>query len=55
MRKHKQSDHTTFQGLPTAWSRELPGKGVFNAKAKVASLTLGLVKGLGIRDPESVF
>ncbi|KAK3893636.1 hypothetical protein Pcinc_002549 [Petrolisthes cinctipes] len=41
MRKYTQSDHITLQGLPTVNVREQVREGVFNAKAKVASLTLG--------------
>ena len=45
MRKRKQSNFITFQGLPTAKVREVVGKELFKTTAKVSSLTLGLVKG----------
>ena len=45
MRKRKQSDFITFQGLPTAKVREVVGKELFKTTAKVSSLTLGIVKG----------
>ena len=47
MRKCKQSDFITIQGLPTAKVRKVVGKEVFNGMAKVSSLSLGLVKGRG--------
>lgn len=52
MRKHKQSDHISFPRQPIDKLREMVGKGVFNAKAKVASLTV-LIKGRGINYSES--
>lgn len=54
MRIHKQSDHITFQGLPTARIRESVVERVFNAKANLTSLTLGLVRVRGLRGHLSV-